>query len=45
MTEKLIYISIKRIIFLKSAVGGRLTFLKRPPVKVKCARGGNKVER
>jgi hypothetical protein len=45
MAEKLIYISIKSIIFLKSAIGGRLAFLKRPPVKVKCAIGGNKVER
>jgi len=34
MAEKLIYISIKRIIFLKSVVGGRLAFLKRPPVQV-----------
>lgn len=45
MAEKLIYISTKRIIILASAVGGRLAFLKKPPVKVKSAVGGNKVER
>jgi hypothetical protein len=45
MAEKWFYINTKRIIFLTSAVGRRLDFLKRPPVKVKCANVGSNIER